>query len=119
MMNKNGNENMAIDSDNNHSRRSRMNHWKAVLMGLTCATALAGLPADGQAQTVPAMAGHGWPNHFDGCFGSSWARMVNNCSDTVGAQRLLIVPAQAYGYGWYNNTYARAAGNGSDGMTNC
>jgi hypothetical protein len=93
--------------------------WKKMLVGAVCAAALGGIPADGHAQTVAAMAGHGWPNHFDGCFGSSFATMFNNCGDTVGAQRLLIVPTQAYTYGWYNNVYARAGGNGSNGQTNC
>jgi hypothetical protein len=96
-----------------------MSHWKKVLMGMVCAAALAGIASDGQAQTVAGMAGHGWPDHFDGCFGSSWSRMVNNCGGSVGSQRLLIVPTQAYWYGWYNNVFARAAGNGSNGMTTC
>jgi hypothetical protein len=85
-----------------------------ILMGAVCVAALGAIPEDGSAQTLPAMAGHSWPNRSDGCFGSSWARMVNNCSSTD----LLIVPTQAYAYGWYNNVYARATGS-SSGQTNC
>lgn len=68
--------------------------------------------------TIPAMQGHGWPNHFDSCFGSSWALMRNNCGGSVGSQRLLIIPTQSYG-AKYDSIWVRASGNGSNGMTNC
>lgn len=71
-----------------------------------------------QADTVPAMQGHGWPNRFDSCFGSSWALMRNNCSGTVGSQRLLIIPTQS-DWQTYDFVWAAASGNGSNGMTNC
>jgi hypothetical protein len=81
-------------------------------VALTCGLALSA--GSSKADTVPAMAGHGWPNHFDGCFGSSWQMMQNNC----GVTRLLIIPAQGRYWG-YNSVLARAAGNGAGGMTNC
>ena len=87
-----------------------------LVMACVCAVAVGSAPSE--ADTVPAMQGHGWPNHFDGCFGSSWALMRNNCSGSVGSQRLLIIPTQARYWG-YNSVIARAAGNGSNGMTNC
>lgn len=71
-----------------------------------------------EAETVPAMQGHGWPNHFDSCFGSSWSLMRNNCAGSVGSQRLLIIPAQVHEWG-YDTVLTRASGNGSNGMTNC
>src|ERR1041385_5352745 len=94
-----------------------MSHWKKVLMGMVCAAALAGIASDGEAQTVAGMAGHGWPNHFDGCFGSSWSRMVNNCGGSVGSQRLLIVPTQAYWYGWGHHPFPPAARTGGGRST--
>ena len=87
-----------------------------LVLAVTCALAFGS--ASSEADTVSAMSGHGWPNHFDSCFGSSWALMQNNCSGSVGSQRLLIIPAQAAYWG-YNSVIAKAAGNGSNGMTNC
>src|SRR5678816_1535456 len=84
---------------------------------LVLAGALAFGGGDGQADTISAIQGHGWPNHFDGCFGSSWQIMVNNCSTT----RLLVIPAQGQRPG-YNSVLVSASGNGSSGstaMTNC
>jgi len=91
----------------------RMRH--AILAAvLTCVVALSGKAREAEADTLPGMAGHGWPNHFDTCFGSSWAMMQNNC----GVTRLLIIPVQARYWG-YGSVLARAAGNGAGGMTNC
>src|SRR5262245_11254256 len=86
-------------------------------LALVLASALALGGGDGKADTVAAMQGHGWPNHFNGCFGSSWMVMANNCSTT----QLLIVPTQARYWG-YNYIYVGAMGNGGSGstaMTNC
>ena len=75
-----------------------------------------GLPSE--IKTIAAMQGHGWPNHFDSCFGSSWGLMKNNCGGPVGSQRLLIIPMEANG-AKYTSIWVRASGNGSNGMTNC
>src|SRR5690349_2035854 len=39
-------------------------------LALVLAGALALGGGDGKADTISAMQGHGWPNHFNGCFGS-------------------------------------------------
>jgi hypothetical protein len=83
-------------------------------MALALAGALALGGGDTKADTLPGMAGHGWPNHFDTCFGSSWQSMQNNC----GVTRLLIIPAQGVRPG-YSSVLVRASGNGASGMTNC
>jgi len=92
-----------------------MRIWTLVV-AMACAVALGGSVSE--ADTVAAMQGHGWPNHFDSCFGSSWALMRNNCGGPAGSQRLLIIPTQARYWG-YNSIYARASGNGVDTGTNC
>ena len=86
-------------------------------LALVVAGALALGGGNGKADTVSAIQGHGWPNHFDGCFGSSWQIMQNNCSMT----RLLIIPAQGRYWG-YSQIWVAASGNGGSGstaMTNC
>lgn len=70
---------------------------------------------DASALTASGMSGHGWPHHFDTCFGSSWTMMVNNCSGSLGSTRLLIIPIQVPAPGgWYFNG-ARVGGNGVNG----
>ncbi len=68
------------------------------------------------ATTVPAMAGHGWPNASDPCFSSSFAQMTNNCSD--GQQHLLVIPVNVPASGNYQAT-ARVAGGSSATGSNC
>jgi len=90
-----------------------------VVLPILAAVAIGGTPTTTFAgATQPAMSGHGWPDHFDKCFGSGFATMTNNCSDTVGNSRLLIVPTIVDPSGTYL-TWVHAAGNGSNGMTNC
>jgi hypothetical protein len=89
-----------------------------VFLAVTAAAAIGGVSTTTQASVQSAMAGHGWPNHFDTCFGSSFALMANNCSGTVGSTHLLIVPVQVGAAGTYR-VFARATGNGSNGATDC
>ncbi len=89
------------------------------VLPVLAAVAIGGMPATtfaGAAQ--PAMSGHGWPNQFDTCFGSSFATMINNCSGTVGSSHLLIIPTIVDPSGTYS-LWAHATGNGSNGMTDC
>jgi hypothetical protein len=88
-----------------------------VLFATLATIAIGGTPISAYAEVQPAMAGHGWPNHFDTCFTSSFALMRNACSGTVGSTRLLIVPT-ATDAGTYHPV-ARATGNGSNGATDC
>jgi hypothetical protein len=90
-----------------------------VLVALACSIALAGVGRDARSEIQPAMAGHGWPNHADGCFGSSWALMRNNCGPEQGLQRGLVIPMQIHAVGWYYTVIARAAGNGFNAGTQC
>jgi hypothetical protein len=89
-----------------------------MMLGILGAAALVGAPSVVYASEQSAMAGHGWPNHFDSCFTSSFALMANSCSGTVGSTHLLIVPAQVGPSGTYR-VFARATGNGSNGATDC
>ena len=89
------------------------------LLALACSMALAGAARDARSEIQPAMAGHGWPNHADGCFGSSWAMMVNGCGPEHGTHRLLVIPVQTHAVGWYYTVIARAAGNGFSAGTQC
>lgn len=90
-----------------------------LLMAVVAAVTLGAMSTTAPAETQSGMAGHGWPNHFDTCFGSSWAMMVNNCGGTVESTRGLVIPIQAPGPGPYHYVYARAGGNGSNGRTSC
>ena len=83
-----------------------------------CISLIGGLSPEAHSDVQPAMAGHSWPNHFDTCFSSSWATMVNNCAGTLGSTRLLIIPVQTPAGAMYN-TFARAGGNGMSGKTTC
>src|SRR5262245_24195283 len=89
-----------------------------VILAAALALALGGISNEARSWTAPAMAGHGWPNHFDTCFSSSWQLMQNNCPGVPGTQRLLIIPAQAE-YPGYNYVWATAAGNGFNTGTMC
>jgi hypothetical protein len=94
---------------------------KNALLAVCATGTISGVATTAYSANQAGMSGHGWPNHFDGCFGSSFATMFNNCADTVGAQRLLIIPAQIFKKD-FSFTYAvsaNAGGNGSNGMTNC
>jgi hypothetical protein len=88
-----------------------------VLAATLATVAICGTPMIATAEVQPAMAGHGWPNHFDTCFTSSFALMRNSCAGTVGSSHLLIVPT-ATDSGTYSPV-ARATGNGSNGATDC
>lgn len=91
-----------------------------LLMTVVCASAIGSASIEAHSATQSAMAGHGWPNHFDTCFGSAFARMINNCTGTIGSTRLLIVPVQVNATASTSfRTYARASGNGTDGFTTC
>ena len=74
------------------------------------------LATGAQAHTQSAMAGHGWPNHFDTCFGTSFAMVVNNCS--TGGPRLFIVPIQVPGSANYQAS-VRASGAPAYNKTSC
>jgi hypothetical protein len=91
------------------------------LMMTVAAVGAMALGGAAQADSVSGMAGHGWPNHFDSCFGSSFTTMINNCGGSVGSSRLLIIPTQIYPslFGRLDNVIARAGGNGSNGVTTC
>jgi hypothetical protein len=91
-----------------------------LLFTVVFAIAIGGASQEARSDTQSAMAGHGWPNHFDTCFGSSWAMMVNYCSGITGSTRLLVIPVQvpaSTSTTYY--AYARAGGNGTDGYTDC
>lgn len=83
-----------------------------MLMAAILGVGAAGVAA--QADTQSAMAGHGWPNHFDTCFGSSFAMIVNNCT----SQKLFIVPIQATPNSLYF-AHARASGAVAYNKTSC
>jgi len=88
------------------------------LLAVIGAVALGGISTPAHSDTQPAMAGHGFPNHFDTCFGSGFAMMTNNCAGSVGSTRLLIIPflpTSKFSY----TVSAYASGNGSDGQTTC
>jgi len=87
------------------------------LFATLATVAISGAPMRADAEVQPGMAGHGWPNHFDTCFTSSFALMRNSCAGTVGSTHLLIVPI-ATNAGTYHPV-ARATGNGSNGGTDC
>jgi hypothetical protein len=90
-----------------------------LFLAVVSAVALGNMGTNAHAMTQSGMAGHGWPNHFDTCFGSSFATMVNNCGGTAGSSHLLIIPIQVPAPGWYFYAGARAGGNGSNGLTDC
>lgn len=83
-----------------------------------CVSLIGGVLPEAHSEVVPALAGRSWPNHYDTCFSSSWSTMVNNCADTVGGTRRLVIPIQIGGGSTYSIT-AYAGGNGTDGMTTC
>jgi hypothetical protein len=90
-----------------------------VVLPVLAAVAIGGVPTTSFAgASQSAMAGHGWPNHFDTCFGSSFATMTNNCTGTVGSSHLLIIPL-IVDPPVTLSLWAHAAGNGSNGMTDC
>jgi len=86
--------------------------------GFLVAAAIIGMGSLGggaAAQTQSAMAGHGWPNAFDTCFGSSFAMVMNNCADS---DHLLIVPIQVPASANYQAS-ARASGSVAYTKTSC
>lgn len=95
-----------------------MKAQKLLLLLGFCVAAIGGGSKQAHSDVQPAMAGHGWPNHFDTCFSSSWAMMVNNCAATPGDTRLLVIPYQTTSSATYAAS-AMAGGNGSDGKTTC
>jgi hypothetical protein len=90
-----------------------------MMFPVLAAVAIGGMPATSFAGAAQAgMSGHGWPNHFDTCFTSSWAAMTNRCSGTVGSSHLLIIPTIVDPPNTFT-VWANATGNGSNGMTDC
>jgi hypothetical protein len=67
--------------------------------------------------TLPAMAGHSWPDGFDTCFRSANAEMKNICP---GPARKLIIPAEETKGGVFQGLVVNAAGDpGCGGVATC
>jgi hypothetical protein len=93
-----------------------MKNMNMVMVAAACAALAGGV---GYAQTVPGAAGAGDSCFVTANFPGAPPTKSNMCFEGFGVTRRLVIPTQAYGYGWYNQVVARAASNGNGTLTTC